>query len=159
MFELLFSCVLTALFTVGILVFYLRRTMPDIQEILDDVGASISESMTGMSKTVTESFKNPAVKNFMSQMGSKSGEARASKALKNRVAEKALGQNILLKKALEYLDITPMEGIELMGDPTVGPVIRNLMAGFSKGGQGLLQGFNNPGGRSPHSRGNVPLMS
>ena len=129
-----------------------KRGLPDLlQGALNDVAEQFNEI-----------FKNPAVSRAMSVLGSKSGEVRADKALKNKVAEKALGQNVLLKKALEYLDITPMEGIELMGDPTIGPVIKNLMAGFSKGGQGLLSGLgsNNPGGNPPHSRGRgVPLMS
>jgi len=47
-----------------------------------------------------------------------------------------------------------------MNDPTVGPVIRNLMASFAKGGEGLLKGFNNPSAGSTPARGRgVPLMS
>jgi len=156
-FTLILSSVLTALLTVGILVFYLHRTMPDVQAILDDVGASIGEQVGEF----TESFKNPAVKNFMSQMGRKSGEVKASAALKNRVAEKALGQNVLLKKALDYLDISPIEGLELLNDPTIGPTIRGLMANFQSGAGGLLSGFG--GGsqnRSQRNDGNrVPNMS
>lgn len=129
--------------------------MPDIQEILNDVGVGISE-------TFTETFKNPAVKNFMSQMGKKSGEVRADDALKNRVAEKALGSNVLLKKAFDYFDITPIEGMELMNDPTVGPFIQRFIANLAQGGQGFLSGLggnpNNSGGRAPRGRG-VPLMS
>jgi len=132
----------------------LKASIPDVEQILVDVGGSISEQLK-------EIFEGAPVKRAMSVLGKQSGEVRADKALKNRVAEKALGGNVLLKKALEYLDITPMEGLELMGDPTVGPVIRNLMAGFQKGGSNLLSGFNNPGGNiTPNSRGRgVPLMS
>lgn len=149
MLELLFSCILTAVLTVGILIFYLRRTIPDIQEILNDVGAGISE-------TFEETFKNPAVKNFMSGMGKKSGEVRADAALRNKVAEKALGSNVLLKKALDWLDITPIEGMQLLNDPTFGPVIRNAVAGFAKGGQGLLGGLGGGfGGGSGQGSGKV----
>lgn len=149
MFELVLSCLLTAVLTVGILAVYLRRTMPDIQEILNDVGAGISETFEG-------TFKNPAVKNFMSQMGKKSGDVRADKAVRNRVAEKALGQSVIVKKALDYFGLSALEGLELMQDPTFGPIIQGFI---SKGGQGLLKGFNNNGAPGPTSRGNVPNMS
>ena len=149
MFELVLSCVLTAVLTVGILAFYLRRTMPDIQAILDDVGAGISETFEG-------TFKNPAVKNFMSQMGKKSGDVRADKALKSRVADKALGQSVIVKKALDYFGLSALEGIELMQDPTFGPIIQGFI---QKGGQGLLKGFNSNGAPGPISRGQVPNMS
>lgn len=143
MFELVLGSILTAVLTVVMLAVYLRRTMPDIQEILNDVGASLSETFEG-------TFKNPAVKNYMSQMGKKSGEVRASAALKNKVASKAMGSNVLLKRALDWLDITPLEGFELMNDPTFGPMIRNAMAGFAKGGQGFLGGgFGGGGGGAP----------
>lgn len=126
-----------------------KRSIPDIEQVLVDVGGGITEDLKGI-------FEKPMVKRAMSTLGKQGGEARASNALKNKVAEKALGQNILLKKALEYLDITPMEGIELMGDPQIGPVIRNLMAGFQKGGSNLLGGLggagSNPGQRNNGNR-------
>ena len=155
MFELLITALsLSSTVMVAVLIVFLykfNRGIPDlIQGVLNDVGGQLDEI-----------FKNPVVKGVMSSMGKKSGDVRANKALKNKVAEKALGGNVLLKKALEYLDITPMEGLELMGDPTVGPVIRNLMAGFQKGGSNLLSGLG--GGNSPNiSHGNsnrVPNMS
>ena len=115
--------------------------MPDIQAILDDVGASISETFEG-------TFKNPAVKNFMSQMGKKSGDVRADKALKERVADKALGNSILIKKACEYFGITALEGLELMQDPTFGPIIQGFI---QKGGQGLLSGIGAGGSGRNHA--------
>jgi len=129
-----------------------QRSLPDFQQVFDEFGE-------GLGKTFTEGLQNPTVKRAMGVLGKKSGEVRASDALKNKVATKVMGQNILLKKALEWLDISPTEGLELMGDPMLGPVVRNLMASFAKGGQGLLSGFNNPGAHAPTSRGNVPLMS
>ncbi len=138
----------------------LKHSIPDIQEVLEDVGVSIAEQLNTV-------FEKPTVKRVMGVLGKeggeKSGDVRASTALKNRVAEKALGQNVLLKKALEYLDITPIEGLELLNDPTIGPTIRGLMANFQDGAGGLLSGFggNNPGSqRSQRNDGRgVPLMS
>jgi len=136
----------------GVLIIFLlkfKASLPDVEQILVDVGESISEQLTGI-------FKEPQVKRAMSVLGKQSGDVRASKALKNKVASKALGGNVLMKKALEYLDITPLEGMELLNDPTFGPVIQNMLAGFAKGGQGLSSGFNNPGGGGGRQ---VPNMS
>lgn len=133
-----------------IILFTFKAAIPDIQQVLDDVGASISEQMAQI-------FEKPSVSRAMSVLGKESGSKRASAALKNKVAEKALGSNILAKKALEYLDITPLEGFELMNDPTFGPVIRNMIGGFSKG-LGGLGGSNSPGIRT-RGRGQVPNMS
>ncbi|GAI23449.1 unnamed protein product, partial [marine sediment metagenome] len=113
----LVSIVLTASLIMFLYIF--KRGLPDFAQVFDNLGGDISA-------TFSEILAKPVVKASMSNLGSKSGEARASKALKNKVAEKALGQNVLLKKALEYLDITPIEGLELMGDPTMGPMISNL---------------------------------
>ena len=132
---------------IGVLIIFLYKFKANVpvllQECLNDVGDQFSEM-----------WEKPQVKRAMSVLGSKSGEVRASAALKNRVAEKALGQNIILKKALDYFEITPLEGLQLINDPTIGPVIRSLMSGLAKGGLG--KGFNSPGGGG---RGNVPNMS
>ena len=123
-----------------------KRGLPDLlQGALNDVGSQLSEI-----------FEKPQVKRAMSVLGKQSGDARASTALKNKVAEKALGQSVIVKKALDYFGLSALEGIELMQDPTFGPIIQGFIA---KGGQGLLKGFNNPGAHAPTSRGNVPLMS
>ena len=157
MFELALIVINTALLLGLIMILAsFKRSLPDVEQILVDVGGDISEKMG-------EIFKEPMVKRAMSTLGKQGGEARASKALKNRVAEKALGQNVLLKKALEYLDITPMEGLELMSDSQIGPVIRNLMAGFQKGSGNFLGGLGGAGsnlGAGRRNNGNrVPNMS
>ncbi|MBA7528935.1 hypothetical protein ES705_21139 [subsurface metagenome] len=158
MFELLLTA-LSLLSTVLLLVmitflYKFNRDMPDIEQILVDVGENIGEQLTGI-------FKDPMVKQSMSVMGKKSGEMRASTALKNKVAERALGQNVLLKKALDYLDITAIEGLELLNDPTIGPTIRGLMANFQQGAGGLLSGLGGGGQRQgQRNDGNrVPNMS
>ena len=131
------NTILIGVFIVILLKF--KASIPDIiQEGLNTVGDS-------MSKILAE----PQVKRAMSVLGSKSGDARASKALKNRVANKALDSNIVIKKALDYFGLTALEGIELMQDPTFGPIIQGFIAkgtqGLMKGGQGLLGGFNSGG--------------
>jgi hypothetical protein len=144
--------ILNTLLLGALIVFLLKfkASIPDIQQVLDDVGASISEQLTQI-------FEKPSVSRAMSVLGSKSGDARASKALKAKVAEKALGSNVLVKKALEYLDITPVEGLELMNDPTIGPIIQNALAG---GLGGFTKGFGRGNsGRGPNPRNKVPDMS
>lgn len=128
-----------------------KREIPDVEQILVDVGESIGEQISGV-------IEKPVVKASMSHLGKMSGEVRASAALKNKVAEKALGQNVLLKKALEYLDITPIEGLELLNDPTIGPTIRGLMANFQSGIGGAL-GSGQQGQRQRNNGGQIPNMS
>lgn len=125
-----------------------KRGLPDLlQGALNDVG----EQLSGI-------FKEPQVKRAMSVLGKQSGEVRADKALKNRVADKALGQSVIVKKALDYFGLSALEGLELMQDPTFGPIIQGFIA---KGGQGLLKGFNSPDNVNspPMSRHGVPRMS
>ena len=155
MFELLLTALnllSTALLLVMITFLYkFKRDLPDIEQVLVDVGESIGEQLTGI-------FKDPMVKQSMSVMGKKSGDVRADKALKNRVADKALGQSVIVKKALDYFGLSALEGLELMQDPTFGPIIQGFI---QKGGQGLLKGFNSPGNvNSPPMSGHrVPNMS
>lgn len=153
----MFEAVMTSLqlvlivLSAGLIVFLykFKSGLPDFQQIFDDFGGSIGETFEGL-------VKDPMVSRSMSVLGSKSGDARASKALKNKVAEKALGQNVLLKKALDYLDITPIEGLELLNDPTIGPTIQGLMANFQSGIGGALGGGGQ--GQRNNSHG-VPGMS
>ena len=125
-----------------------KRGLPDLlQGALNDVGGQLSEI-----------FEKPQVQRAMSVLGKKSGDVRADKALKNRVADKALGQSVIVKKALDYFGLSALEGLELMRDPTFGPIIQGFI---SKGGQGLLKGFNSPGNVNspPMSGRGVPSMS
>ena len=125
-----------------------KRGLPDLlQGALNDVGGQLSEI-----------FEKPQVQRAMSVLGTKSGEVRADKALKNRVADKALGQSVIVKKALDYFGLSALEGLELMQDPTFGPMIQGFI---QKGGQGLLGGLGGNGSRdqSPRRAPGVPLMS
>lgn len=131
-----------------IVLYKLKENIPDLlQGALNDVGNQLSDI-----------FEKPQVKRAMSVLGKESGQVRASSALKNRVADKALGQSIVVKKALDYFGLSALEGIELMQDPTFGPIIQGFIM---KGGQGLLGGLGGrPNNSNPPNRGRgVPLMS
>lgn len=134
MFELLVtvvSCILTAVLTTVLLALYLRRTVPII---LGEVGESIGEQFS-------EIFEKPTVKQAMSLMGKKSGESRASNALRNKAADKILDGIPSIGFILDQLDMTPTEGLQLLQDPLIGPFIKGMI---QKGMQGLA-GQNNPG--------------
>lgn len=133
MFDLILSCILTAVLTVSILILYLRRTVPDIQAILDDVGDSISEQLSEM-------FGNPAIKNWMSSMGKKSGEVRSDAALRNKVAEGIVSLSPAIKWGLDKIGITPLEGVRLYSDPTFGPMIKSIFESIKKGPKSSSQG-------------------
>ena len=145
------SILLTASLIVFLYIF--KRSLPDFGQVFDNLGGDISAAFS-------EIVSKPVVKASMSQLGSKSGDVRAARALKKRVADTVVSKNILLKKGLEYLDISSVEGLELMADPTLGPVIRNVMASLQDGASGLLSGVG--GGQRRHQRndgGRVPVMS
>ena len=124
------SLFLTPLFTYGLLKIYFSRTIP---EILNDVGASIGEQFG-------EIFEKPTVKQAMSLMGKKSGEVRASNALRNKAADKLLEGVPSINFILDQLDLTPVEGLQLMNDPLIGPIIKGAL---QKGFKGLV-GQSNP---------------
>ena len=136
----LVSIVLSACFIVFLYKF--KAGLPDFQQIFDEFGE-------GMGSTISALVKDPMVSRAMSTLGKKSGDVRANTALKNKVATKLVGQNLLLKKGLEYLGISPFEGLELMSDPTMGPMIQNVMGMLQKGAGKALGGFGGGGSRPP----------
>ena len=152
----LVSIVLTASLIMFLYIF--KRSLPDFGQVFDNLGGDISAAFS-------EIVSKPVVKASMSQLGSKSGDVRAARALKKRVADTVVSKNLLLKKGLEYLDISSVEGLELMADPTLGPVIRNVMASLQDGASGLLGGLGGGGQRQGQNRsprndgGRVPVMS
>ena len=136
----------------------LLKFKANIPDLLHD---TVQEGLDTIGTTFSEVFEKPQVKRAMTVLGKQSGEVRASDALKERIAEKAIGNSILIKKACEYFDITPVEGLELMQDPTFGPLIQGFI---QKGGASLSKALGGLGGGSQHNspgrqgRG-VPLMS
>ncbi len=151
----LVSIVLTAALIVFLYIF--KRGLPDFGQVFGNLGKDISA-------TLEEIVTNPTVKASFSNMGKLSGDVRAANALRKRVADTVVGKNLLLKKGLEYLDISSEEGLELMADPTLGPVIRNVMASLQDGASGLLSGVGGGqgGGQRQGQRNDgrgVPVMS
>lgn len=106
-------------------------------QILFDVGESIGEHFS-------EIFEKPTVKQAMSVMGKKSGEVRADAALRNKAADKLLEGYPSIGFILDQLDLTPVEGLQLLRDPLIGPTI-----------QGMIQkGINKL--QSPRAEGRLP---
>jgi hypothetical protein len=148
----LVSIVLSA--SLIVFLYKFKAELPDFQQVFDEFGGSMGEAFSNFAK-------DPMVSRSMSVLSQKSGDARTAKALKKRVADTIVSKNLLLKKGLEYLDISSVEGLELMADPTLGPVIRNVMASLQDGASGLLSGVGG-GGQRQHQRndgGRVPVMS
>jgi hypothetical protein len=106
-----------------------------IQTVLNDMGESFREGLTNM-------LESPAVSRANTIIGRLGHESRADDALKDKVADKLLQSNPLIGKALEYFDLTPMEGLSLINDPTLGPLIQSFI---QKAQEGLGKGFR-PGG-------------
>ena len=142
-------------FLIGVFIVILLKFKASIPDLLHD---TVQAGLDTVGETFSGIFEKPQVKRAMSVLGKESGNVRADKALKTKVAEKALGQSVIVKKALDYFGLSALEGIELMQDPTFGPIIQGFIA---KGGQGLLKGFTgngNQGQTNTRGRG-VPLMS
>ena len=110
------------------------RALPDI---LIDVGESIGEQFG-------EIFEKPTVKQAMSLMGKKSGQVRADTALRNKAADKLLEGVPSVGFILDQLDLTPVEGLQLLNDPLIGPFIKgaiqNVGKGFLKGNPSQASG-------------------
>lgn len=121
------NTVLLALLIMFLLRF--KRSIPDIQQVLDDVGASIGDQLAGL-------FEKPMVKRAMSTLGKKSGEVRANSALRDKAADKLLEGVPSVGFILDQLDLSPTEGLQLLQDPLVGPFIKNAIAGGLKGFKG-----------------------
>jgi len=107
-----------------------QRSLPDVQEVLDDVGTSIAEQLSSV-------LEKPMVKRAMSTLGKQSGEVRADNALRERAADKILGQYPSINLILDQLKMTPMEGLQLLNDPLIGPFIKGAI---QKGIGGFLKG-------------------
>jgi len=147
----LVSIVLTASLIMFLYIF--KRSLPDFAQVFDNLGGDISA-------TFKEIVTNPTVKASFSNMGKQSGDIRAAKALKKRVADTVVSKNLLLKKGLEYLDISSVEGLELMADPTLGPIINNVMANLQSGASGVLGGLGGGQRQGQRNNGNkYPNMS
>lgn len=153
MLTAILSALTTVLLTIQI-VFMLKfkRSLPDIQQVLDDVGGDIGQQLS-------EVFSQKQVSSKMSDLGKKSGEARAAKATRNKVINYAMDQQPAIKMILNQVGLSPEEGFALLRDPTFGPIIQGFlnkgMSGLAKTAEGALGGVgrNNGGGSSSGSVG------
>lgn len=136
------ACALLVMF---IVLLKFKHDLPDIEQVLVDVGQSISEELP---KAIGSVLGEPQVKRAMSVLGKESGEVRADKALVKRVASQAMDQVPGIGLILKQFDLTPVEGLKLMNDPLIGPLIQRGIAAAQKGLGGLGKGFNSPGGGS-----------
>lgn len=138
MLETILSIILTSLLTLLLLGLLIRRTIRkflegDLQNILNDVGDSIGTQLN-------EVIAQPGVSKAMSVLGKKSGEVRATNALRNRVADNLMQKYPAMNMVLQQLDITPIEGLQLLNDPMIGGPLRGILASASKGLGGILGG-------------------
>ena len=126
------------------------KMIPDVQGILNDVGASISEQFSNIFK---EGIQSPVVSKAMGILGKASGEVRADKATKKKVIEAVMEQQPGLSVILERIGISPEEGFSLLRDPTFGPIIQGFLAKGLGGIGKLAQGFDGGGGSGSGSIG------
>lgn len=112
----------------------LMKFKRDIPLLLEDIAVSAGEQIN---EGIKETFANPNVKKAFTVLGKQSGVSRASEALRNKVAEKAMEGIPSLNLVLEQFDITPLEGMQLLRDPIVGPFIQGII---KKGLGGILAG-------------------
>jgi len=145
-------CLLNTCLLGAMIVFLLKfkRSIPDIQTILDDVGASIGEQMSGIFK---DGVQNPVVSKAMGILGKASGEVRADKATKKKVIDAVMEQQPGLSMILDKIGISPEEGFSLLRDPTFGPIIQGFLAKGLGGIGKMAQGFDGGGGSSSGSIG------
>lgn len=125
-----------------IVVLKFKRDIPDIEQVLVDVGGSISEKLQ-------EIFSDAPVKKAMGILGKHSGEARADAALQKKAASAIMDQFPGLNMVLDQFGMTPLEGVKLLRDPLIGPFIQNAIGGFMKG----AKGFSFGGGGSSYQSG------
>jgi len=114
--------------------------IPDFEEIGTEFAGKIGETIKGV-------LEGPAVSKAMGILGKHSGEARADKALQKKVAGKLMDQMPGIGMILEQFDLTPVEGLKLMNDPLVGPLIQRGLAA-AQGAIGKFGQHNNPGSTS-----------
>jgi len=144
--------VVNTILLVVMIVFLLKfkRSIPDIQQVLNDVGGSITEQLANIFK---EGVQSPVVSKAMGILGKASGEVRADKATKKKVIDAVMEQQPGLSVILERIGISPEEGFSLLRDPTFGPIIQGFLAkGLGSIGK-LAQGFDGGGGSGSGSIG------
>lgn len=138
--------ILNIALAVGTILLLLRflRSVPDlIQAVLNDVGASITEQLNEV--------LTPTMKRGLSLASQKGNQAKANIALREKVASKITAQSPIVNKILEYFDVSPMEGIKILNDPMLAPIIQRFLAGLKEGKGTPFGGLSGP--FNPHRSG------
>lgn len=140
MLEAFLIVLTTSILTNVIMFVALRKLLPNvIAEVGKDLSNNFSESFN---EGLKETFSEPNVKKAFSILGKQSGSVRANDALRNRTAEKLLEGVPSIGFLLDQLDLTPVEGLQLLQDPLIGGFIQGFI---KKGVGGLMQPSSNPG--------------
>jgi len=113
-----------------------------LPNILEDVAVGAGESIT---ESLKKTFESPNMQRAMSILGQKSGDVRADKAVRKKAADGIMDQMPVIKMVLDKIGLSPLEGLQLMNDPTFGPMIQNFIGNIGKGkgepnrpGQGVM---------------------
>ena len=123
-----------------LLIGYVKYRFLAFEGFIDDFQASLENIAAEQAQNVKEVLAEPTVKRAMGIIGARSGEVRADKALRTKVANIAVEQSPLLGKVLEAFNLTPLEGLKILNDPLIRPMIEKFAQG-----QGLAA--TNPGQR------------
>lgn len=96
---------------------YFRKTISElIQNVLDDTAEQLNEI-----------FANPTIKKAYSILGNKSGEVRHDEAVREKVADKIVQEIPSIQMFLDKFGIEPVDGLKLMNDPLLQPLIQGFM--------------------------------
>jgi len=82
---------------------------------------------------ISETFAEPNVKRAMSILQSQGVESRVDNTTREKVADKVMESYPIAQKALEYFNITPIEGLKLMNDPMFAPIIQKAIGQLGGG--------------------------
>lgn len=108
---------------------YDKKVDETIQQAINDVSSQISENFQAV-------FETPSVQRAMSVLGKKSGQVRAEKAVLNKFSDNLPEIMPSLGILAEKLDMEPLEMMQLVNDPLVGPTIQKFLGKFISPQQG-----------------------
>lgn len=87
-------------------------------------------------------FAQPAVKKAMGIIGKRSGEVRHDEALREKVANRLVGQSPAIQYVLDFLGIDAIDGLKLLNDPLIAPLIAPYLEKGLSGLKGEETGEN-----------------
>lgn len=108
---------------------YHTKVDSTVQQAITDVASQISENFQAV-------FETPSVSRAMSVLGKKSGQVRAEQAVLNKFSENLPEIMPSMGFLADKLDMEPLEMVQLMNDPIVGPTIQKFLGKFVPPQQG-----------------------